>query len=137
MAGFKAHRLNHQPAESLMTVPSAPHHSGSFIVGLSVRRVFVILLHLFSIHRDDCRREMKARVDGLNSLLKVDDVEQSLMVDFSADSSELLAEIERMLMLPKIVVESDRTCKRRKLKVNVNKSKVIVFEREKEHTVEL
>ncbi len=35
----------------------------------------------------------------------------------------------------RIVDESDRICKRRKLKVNAGKSKVIVFERAREQTI--
>ncbi len=37
--------------------------------------------------------------------------------------------------LQKIVDEFDRVCKRRKLKVNAGKSKVMVFEREREQTI--
>ncbi len=45
----------------------------------------------------------------------------------------LLAESERMLQ--SIVDEFDRVCKRRKLKVNAGKSKVMVFERAGEQTI--
>ncbi len=38
-------------------------------------------------------------------------------------------------MLKRIVDEFDRVCKRRKLKVNAGKSKVMVFERAKEQTI--
>ncbi len=45
----------------------------------------------------------------------------------------LLAESEGMLQ--RVVDEFDRVCKRRKLKVNAGKSKVMVFERAREQTV--
>ncbi len=38
-------------------------------------------------------------------------------------------------MLQKIVDEFDRVCKRRKLKVNAGKSKVMVFKRAREQTI--
>ncbi len=45
-----------------------------------------------------------------------------------------LAESEEMLQ--RIVDEFDRVCKRRKLKVNVGNSKVMVFERAREQTID-
>ncbi len=45
----------------------------------------------------------------------------------------LLAESERMLQ--RIADEFDRVCKRRKVKVNAGKSKVMVFERAREQTI--
>ncbi len=50
-----------------------------------------------------------------------------------ADDTELLAESEGMLQ--RIVDEFDRVCKRRKLKVNSGKSRVMVFERAREQTI--
>ncbi len=38
-------------------------------------------------------------------------------------------------MLQRIVDEFDRVCKRRKLKVNAGKSKVMVFERARKQTI--
>ncbi len=38
-------------------------------------------------------------------------------------------------MLQRIVDKFDRVCKRRKLKVNAGKSKVMVFERAREQTI--
>ncbi len=46
----------------------------------------------------------------------------------------LLAESEGMLQ--RIVDEFDRLCKTRKLKVNAGKSKVMVFERTREQTID-
>ncbi len=49
------------------------------------------------------------------------------------DDTVLLAESEGMLQ--RIVDEFDRVCKRRKLKVNAGKSKVMVFERARKQTI--
>ncbi len=50
-----------------------------------------------------------------------------------ADDTVLLAESEGMLQ--RIVDEFDRVCKRRKLKMNAGKSKVMVFGRAREQTM--
>ncbi len=71
-------------------------------------------------------REMKVGVQDLGARLNVRDVEQPLVVGLYADDTVLLAESEGMLQ--RIVDEFDRVFKRRKLKVNTGKSKVIVFE---------
>ncbi len=49
-----------------------------------------------------------------------------------ADDTVLIAENESDLQ--KLVIVFDTVCKRRKLKVNAGKSKVIVFERAREQT---
>ncbi len=61
------------------------------------------------------------------------DVEQSVVAGLYADDTVLLAESEAMLQ--RIVDEFDRVC-RRKLKVNADKSKVMVFERAREQTID-
>ncbi len=55
------------------------------------------------------------------------------MTSLYADYTVLLAESEGMLQ--RIVDEFDRVCKRRKLKLNAGKSKVMVFERVSEQTI--
>ncbi len=55
------------------------------------------------------------------------------MVGLYPDDTMLFAESEGMLR--KIVDEFDRVCKRRKLKVNASKSKVMVLERTREQTI--
>ncbi len=49
------------------------------------------------------------------------------------DDTELLAKSEGILQ--RIVDEFDRVCKRKELKVNAGKSKVMVFERAREQTI--
>ncbi len=56
------------------------------------------------------------------------------MTSLYADDTVLLAESEGMLQ--RTVDEFERVCKRRKLKVNVGKSKVMVFERAREQTID-
>ncbi len=75
---------------------------------------------------------MKGRVQNLGARLNVRGVEQPLVASLNADDTVLLAENEGMLQ--RIVDEFERVCKRRKLKVNAGKSKVMVFERAREQT---
>ncbi len=73
----------------------------------------------------DVKREVKVGVWNVGDNLNVKGVEQPSVVGLYVDDTVLLAESERMLQ--KIVHEFDRICKRRKLKVNAGKSKVIVL----------
>ncbi len=70
----------------------------------------------------------------LGARLNVRGVEQPLVAGLYGDDTVLLAESEGMLQ--RIVHEFDRVCKRRKLKVNAGESKVIVFERAREQTID-
>ncbi len=88
---------------------------------------------LFNIYMDGCIREMKVGAQDLGAKLNVRGVEQPVVVDLYVDDILLLAESE--MMLQRIVDEFDRICKRRKLKVNACKSKVMVFERPSEQTI--
>ncbi len=98
-----------------------------------VRQGCVMSPFLFNIYMDGCIRDMKVGVQDLGARLNVRGMEQPLVPDLYADDTVLLAESEGMLL--RIVDEFDRVCKRRKLKVNSGKSKVIVFERAREQTV--
>ncbi len=91
-------------------------------------------LWLFSIYVDGCIREMKVRVRDLSARLSVRGVEQPWVAGLYADDTVLFAESEEVLQ--RIVDELDRICKRRKLKVNTSKSKVMVFERAREQTID-
>ncbi len=99
--------------------------SESFKVAVSVRQGCVMSPWLFNIYVDGCIREMKVRVRDLGARLNVRGVEQLLVAGLYADDTVVLAESERMLQ--RIVDEFERVCKRRKLKVNSGKSKVIVL----------
>ncbi len=83
---------------------------------------------------DGCIREMKVRVRDLGARLSVRGVEQPVTPGLYADNTVLLAESEGMLQ--RIVDEFERVYKRRKLKMNAGKSKVMVFERARDQTID-
>lgn len=84
---------------------------------------------VFNVCMGGCIREMKARVKEFGPRLKVRDTEESLVVGIFAVDIVLLA--ENVVMLQRIVDEFDKVCKRRRLRVNGGKSKLIVFERKR------
>ncbi len=109
--------------------------SESFSVEVGVRQGCVMSPWLFNIlDMDGCIREMKVGVWDLGARLNVRRVEQPLVTGLYVDDTVLLAESEGMLQ--RIVDESDRVCKRRKLKVNAGKNKVMVFEKAREQTTD-
>ncbi len=91
-------------------------------------------LWLFNICMDGCVKEMTVGVRELGVKLNVRGVDQPLLADLYADNTVLLAESEGMLQ--RIVNEFDRVCKRSKLNVNAGKSKVMVFERASDQTID-
>ncbi len=108
--------------------------SESFKLEVCVRQGCVMLPWLFNIYMDGCIREMIVGVWELCARLNVRGVEQPLVLGLYADDKVLLAESEGMLQ--RIVDEFERVCKRRKLKVNAGKSKVMFFERAREQTID-
>ncbi len=76
---------------------------------------------------------MEVGVRDLGARLNVRGVEQPVVAGLFADDTVLLAESEGMLQ--RIVHEYNRLCKRRKLKGNAGKSKVKVFNRAREQTI--
>ncbi len=108
--------------------------SESFKVEVSVRQGCVMSPWLFNIYMGGCIREMKVRVWDLGARLNVRGVEQPLLTGLYADDTVLLAESEGILQ--RIVDEFDTEYKKRKLKVNAGKSKVMVFERPREQTID-
>ncbi len=107
--------------------------SESFNVEEGVRQGCVMSPWLFDISMDGCIREMKVEVQDLGGRLNARGVEQRVVASLYADDTVLLAESEGMLQ--RIIDEFDRVCKRRKLKVNAGKSKMMVFERARDQTV--
>ena len=89
---------------------------------------------LFNLYMDGVVREMKAKVDGVGVEMCVNGDKWVLNTILFADDSVLIAENEKDLQ--KLVNVFDRVCKRRKLKVNANTSKVIVFERSRSEVVD-
>ncbi|KAK3893161.1 hypothetical protein Pcinc_003002 [Petrolisthes cinctipes] len=101
--------------------------SESFNISVGLRQGCVMSPWLFNIYMDGCMREVKAKVNGLGVKLRLNEANWSLVASLFADDTVLMAESERNLQ--RVVDEFQSVCKRRKLKVNVGKSKVMVFER--------
>ncbi len=110
--------------------------SESFNVDVGVRQGYVMSPWLFNIniYMERYVREMKVGVWDLGARLNVRGVEQHVVAGLYVDDTVLLPESEGMRK--RIVDEFDRVCKRRKLKVNAGKSKVMVFERAREQTID-
>ncbi len=83
---------------------------------------------LFNIFMDGCMRKMKAKVGNVAAGLKVNGVDWSMVAYLFADDTVLLSESEGELH--RVVHEFYNVCLRRKLRVNVGKSKMI-FKRRK------
>ncbi len=78
-------------------------------------------------------REMKCKVVHKGAKLRFNGVVWSVVTCLFADDTVLLAESEGDLQ--RVVNEFFSVCKRRKLKVNAGKSKVMVFERREEEVI--
>jgi len=104
----------------------------SFRIHGGVRQGCVMSPWLFNLFMDGVVREVKARAGDGGIELCTDEAKWKLNTLLFADDTVLVAENERDLQ--KLVEEFNTVCQRRKLKVNVKKSKVMIFERE-EHDV--
>ena len=80
-------------------------------------------------------REMKAKVEKIGARLKLNGVVWSVVAYLFTDDMVLLAESKRELK--RVVDQYNGVCVRRKLKVNVRKSKVLEFERKEIEVVDL
>ncbi len=89
---------------------------------------------LFNIFMDGCMREVKAKVGRVSARLKLNRVDWPVAACLFADDTVLLAESERKLQ--RVVDQSHCVCSRRKLRVNVGKSKVMAFERKEIEVVD-
>ncbi len=92
-----------------------------------------MIMSVICIYMDGCIREMKVGIWNLGARLNVRRVEQPVVASLYMDDTVLLAESEGMLQ--RILDEFDRVYKRRKFKVNAGKSKVIVYKRAREQTI--
>ena len=87
-----------------------------------VRQGYVMSPWLIDSYLDDVVWEANAKAEGNGmNLVGVDGRGQELCQVLFADDTALVADSEDMLL--KLVEEFGRVCERRKLKVNVNKSK--------------
>ena len=82
---------------------------------------------LFNLYMDGVVKEIQGRADNVGVSLMRDDRVWKLPVLLFADDTVLLSEDEWELQ--GLVNEFGRVCTKRNLKVNANKSKVMVFER--------
>ncbi len=97
----------------------------SFAVG--VRQGCVMSPWLFNISMDGCMREIEEKVRNKGAKLRLNGEDWSVVTCLFADDTVLLAECEEDLQ--RVVNEFYNVYKRRKLKVNAGKSKVMAFER--------
>ncbi len=85
---------------------------------------------LYSIFMDKCMRELKCKVVNAGAKLQLNGDVWCVVTCFFSDDTMLLAESKGGLQ--RVVNEFYSVCKRRKLKVNAGKCKVMVFERREE-----
>ncbi len=108
--------------------------SESFAVEVGVRQGCMMSPWLFNIFMDGCMRKIKCKVVNAVAKLRLNGEAWSVVTCLFADDTVLLAKSEENLH--RVVNELYSVCKRRKLKVNTGKSKVIVFERRKEEVID-
>ncbi len=82
---------------------------------------------------DGCIREMKTKVVNAGAMLRLNGEVWSIVTCPFADNTVLLPESEWDFQ--RVVNEFYSVCKKRKLKVNTGKSKMMVFERRGEEVV--
>ncbi len=86
------------------------------------------------VFMDGCVREMKAKVGNVGTRLKVNEVDWFVVACLFVADTVLLLESERELQ--RVVDKFYSVCVRKKLRVNVGKSEVIVFERKEVEVVD-
>ena len=96
-------------------------------VKVGVRQGCVMSPWLFNVYMDGVIKEVKARIAGIGVKMSNNGDVWNTWTCLYADDTVLLAESERYLQ--KVVSEFENVCMRRKLKVNVGKSKVMIFEK--------
>ncbi len=105
-----------------------------FEIKMGLRQGCVMSPWLFNIYRDGVMREMKGRVGEVGVRMYAEGRKWVLNSILFADDTVLIAENESDLQ--NLVSVFNCVCKRRKLKVNVNKSKVMVCERSRSEAVD-
>ncbi len=108
--------------------------SESFLVEVGVRQGCVMSPWLFNGFMDGCMKEMKCKVGNKGEKLRLNRDVWSVVTCLFADDTVLLAESEGDFQ--RVVSELYSVCKRRKLKVNAGKSKVMVFEGREEEVID-
>ena len=108
--------------------------SESFCIKTGVRQGCVMSPWLFNVYMDGVIREMKAKSGGVGAKMMEEGNEWCMITSLFADDTALFVESEQELQ--RVVSEFYNVCQRRKLKVNCEKSKVMVFERRKTEVIE-
>ena len=108
--------------------------SENFCIKTGVRQGCVMSPWLFNVYMDGVIREMKAKSGGVGAKMLEDGNEWWMITSLFADDTVLFAESEKELQ--RVVNEFYNVCTRRNLKVNCDKSKVMVFERRKMEVIE-
>ncbi len=102
--------------------------SDSFAVKVGVRLGCVMSPWLFNIFMDGCMREMKDNVRNKGAKLRLNGEDWSVATCLFVDDTMLMAESEEGLQrIGKKKLYN--VCRKRNLKVNTGKNKVMVFER--------
>ncbi len=100
-----------------------------FKIKAGLRQRCVMSPWLFNIFMDGVIREIKAKIVNIGIEMRIDNAKWKISTKLFADDTVLLAESEKNLQ--KLINEISNVCVRRKLKVNVGKSKVMVFGKRK------
>ena len=108
--------------------------SESFGINVGVRQGCVMSPWLFNIYMDGVMKEFRMRTAGKGAKMFKNGRMWTVPACLYADDAVLFAESEQELQ--RMVTEFDRVCERRKLRVNVGKSKVMVFERRDYDTID-
>ena len=108
--------------------------SESFCIKTGVRQGCVMSPWLFNVYMDGVIREMKAKSGNVGAKMLEDENEWWMITSLFADDTVLFAESEQELQ--RVVNEFYNVCMRRNLKVNCDKSKVMVFERRKVEVID-
>ena len=102
--------------------------SGWFVVNVGLRQGCVMSPWLFNVYMDGVVREVNARVLGKGlEIMSVNGGRFEINQLLFADDTALVADSDQKLCRP--VTEFGRVCERRKLRVNVSKSKVMRWSR--------
>ncbi len=108
--------------------------SERFEIGVGLRQGCVMSPWLFNIYMDGVDRKVKVKVGEVAVRMCDEGRKWVLNSILFADDTVLIAENESDLQ--NLVSLFDSVCKRRKLKVNVNKSKVMLCEQSRNEVVD-
>ena len=130
---LKAVKSFYEGCEACVRVDNS--ESDMFKVKVGLRQGCVMSPWLFNLYMEGVMREVNARVMGKGVRLEHSGYEWRINSLIYADDTVLLAETEEGLR--RMVGEFDKVCWRRKLKVNVSKSKTMVVSRKEGQRVDV